>query len=76
MARLAEGRTAFIQGWTYTRPNLGDFGQDYLYRALVALSGLAALPVVEAMYLRSQGERENLYWGEGPWRWPSRPECR
>lgn len=68
IARLAEGRTAFIQGWTYTRPNLGDFGQDYLYRALVALSGLAALPVVEAMYLRSQGERENLYWGDGPWR--------
>lgn len=65
IARLAEGRQSFIQGWTYTRPNLGDFGQDYLYRALVALSGLAALPVVEAMYLRSQGERENCYWGDG-----------
>ncbi len=68
IARLAEGRQSFIQGWTYTKANLGDFGQDYLYRALVALSGLAALPVAEAMYMRSQGERENCYWGDGPYR--------
>ncbi|MDP1737675.1 MAG: DUF1254 domain-containing protein [Caulobacter sp.] len=68
IARLAEGRTSFIQGWTYTKANLGDFDQDYLYRALVALSGLAALPVAEAMYLRSQGERENSYWGDGLYR--------
>lgn len=68
LARLAEGRTSFIQGWTYTKANLGDFDQDYLYRALVALSGLAALPVAEAMYMRSQGERENAYWGDGLYR--------
>ena len=68
IAKLAEGRQAFIQGWSYTKSDLGDFGQDYLYRALVALSGLAALPVVEAMYLRSQGERENSYWGDGLYR--------
>lgn len=65
IVRLAEGRLSFIQGWTYTKANLGDFDQDYRYRALVALSGLAALPVAEAMYLRSQGERENCYWGDG-----------
>ena len=68
IARLAESRQSFIQGWTYTKANLGDFDQDYLYRALVALSGLAALPVAEAMYLRSQGERENSYWGDGLYR--------
>lgn len=68
IARLAEGRQSFIQGWTYTKANLGDFDQDYLYRALVALSGLAALPVAEAMYMRSQGERENSYWGDGLYR--------
>ncbi|HEY8538661.1 MAG TPA: DUF1254 domain-containing protein [Steroidobacteraceae bacterium] len=44
-----------VDGWIYPKPNLGDFGQDYMYRAQVALSGLAALPVVEAMYMRPIG---------------------
>jgi hypothetical protein len=39
-------------GWTYPRPDLGDFGQDYIYRAAVALGGLAALPIAEAMYMQ------------------------
>ncbi|HRD46711.1 MAG TPA: DUF1214 domain-containing protein, partial [Caulobacter sp.] len=47
---------------------LGLYGQDYLYRALVALSGLAALPVVEATYLRSQGERDGAYWSDDLYR--------
>jgi hypothetical protein len=68
IARLALERQQFIQGWSYTRPNLGIFGQDYLYRALVALSGLAALPVVEAMYLRAEGERDGAYWGDDLYR--------
>ncbi|GLR89490.1 DUF1254 domain-containing protein [Bradyrhizobium iriomotense] len=42
-------------GWTFPRFSLGDFGEDYDYRALVALAGLGALPRVEAMYLRSGG---------------------
>jgi hypothetical protein len=46
-----QGRT--IQGWSYPRSNLGDFGQDYLFRAQVALVGLAALPPAEAMYMRA-----------------------
>jgi len=41
------------QGWLYPRANLGDFGQDYLYRAQIAVGGLAALPNVEAMYMRA-----------------------
>lgn len=65
IARVGGSRQQFIQGWSYARPNLGDFGQDYLYRALVAYGGLAALPVAEAMYLRSEGERESAYWGDG-----------
>lgn len=64
----ARGRQTFVQGWTYTRPNLGDFGQDYLYRAIIAMSGLAALPVVEAMYMRSEGDGNGVFTGEGLYR--------
>lgn len=42
-------------GWSFPRFSLGDFGQDYDYRAAVAIGGLAALPRVEAMYLRAGG---------------------
>lgn len=40
-------------GWSFPRRDLGVFGQDYEYRAQVALSGLAALPLEEAVYLRA-----------------------
>jgi hypothetical protein len=40
-----------VDGWTYAEPNLGNFGEDYLYRAFVALTGLAALEPVEAIYI-------------------------
>lgn len=43
----------FIEGWSYPASKLGDFGQDYHFRAAVALGGLAALPLVEATYLRA-----------------------
>ena len=43
----------FIEGWSYPAAKLGDFGQDYHLRAVVALGGLAALPLVEATYLRA-----------------------
>ncbi len=43
----------FIEGWAYPAAKLGDFGQDYRFRAVVALGGLAALPLVEATYLRA-----------------------
>ncbi|WP_333588057.1 DUF1254 domain-containing protein, partial [Phenylobacterium sp.] len=46
----------FIEGWSYPSSKLGDFGQDYAYRAAVALGGLAALPVVEATYMRAEGD--------------------
>lgn len=43
-------------GWSYGKPNVGDFGQDDKLRALVALGGLAALPPVEAMYMTGKSD--------------------
>lgn len=44
------GRIA--KGWLYPKPTLGNFGQDYRFRAQIALTALAALPPAEAMYMR------------------------
>lgn len=68
IARMAKGRQSFVQGWSYTRPNLGNYGQDYLYRAIVALMGLGALPVAEAMYLRAEGDGDGVFNGDGRFR--------
>jgi len=62
------GRDRPVGGWTYPRASLGDFGQDYGYRAAVALSGLAALPAAEAIYLRPEGERDGLFHSDRLWR--------
>src|SRR5262249_29737635 len=43
------GRT--IDGWTYGERHLGNFGDDYLYRAVTALTGLGALEPAEAVYM-------------------------
>ena len=40
-----------VNGWSYPQRNLGNFGDDYLYRAVIALTALAALEVAEATYL-------------------------
>jgi hypothetical protein len=47
-----------VDGWLYPKPNLGNFGDDYLYRAAVALRGLGALEPVEAIYLSCSTDRE------------------
>jgi hypothetical protein len=63
------GGSSFIQGWSYPSARLGDFDQDYGYRAAVALSGLAALPPAEAMYMRAEGDLPgNLFDGGKTWR--------
>ena len=63
------GRQGFVGGWSYPRANLGDYGQDYLYRAMVALGGLAALPPAEAMYMKPQGDGGGLrFTGDGLYR--------
>ncbi|WP_299329066.1 DUF1254 domain-containing protein [Parasphingopyxis sp.] len=41
------------RGWLYPAPGMGDFGEDDLYRARVALGGLGALPREEAIYISS-----------------------
>lgn len=52
---------AAIQGWTYPPTTLGFYNQDYAFRAAVALSGLAALPPAEAMYLNPVGDQGRLF---------------
>ncbi|MBM3643997.1 MAG: DUF1254 domain-containing protein [Alphaproteobacteria bacterium] len=61
LAGLAEATTAirgagvqfgrFVDGWGYSHRSLGNFGTEYLYRAHIALTGLAALEPVEATYM-------------------------
>jgi hypothetical protein len=53
----AQGADA-IDGWSYTRPTIGDFGVDYPYRAAVALRGLLALPEQEAIYTRPVADQK------------------
>ena len=57
-AMLLPPLTDFIQtlsairnhGWAVTRPNIGDFGTDYVYRAGVAYVGLVANTPDQALY--------------------------
>ncbi len=53
-ASLAGRQGQVVDGWIYPKATLGDFGQDYVYRAQVSLGGLAALPPQEAMYMRAR----------------------
>jgi hypothetical protein len=55
-AAQPRGGTYEVGGWAYPRANLGDFGQDYEFRAQIALTGLFALPLAEAVYTRSTGD--------------------
>ena len=55
MLQQFRGRGLVQNGWTFPLYGLGDFGQDYGYRAAVAIGGLAALPRLEAIYLRTAG---------------------
>lgn len=48
-----------VNGWIYPKSNLGSFGIDYPYRAAVAVTGLAAMGQMEAMYLRSAPNTPN-----------------
>lgn len=51
----AQGGTV-AQGWVYPQSDLGDFGADFAYRARVAIGGLGALPVQEALYINGAGD--------------------
>ena len=63
------GPPNYIQGWTYPRNNLGQFGDDFIFRAVVAVTGLGALPQSEAMYLRPEGDNgKSVFSGDGLYR--------
>jgi hypothetical protein len=49
--RSGHGGVKPVNGWTYQTSTSGNFGQDYRHRAGVALTGLGALPRIEAMYM-------------------------
>lgn len=58
-----------VDGWTYPRPSLGNFGDDFIYRAVVAVAGLGALPPQEAMYMGAAGDAgSGLFHGDGLYR--------
>lgn len=50
--RSSRRQGVLAEGWVYPKFNLGNFGLDYFYRGQVAVGGLGALPLVEAMYMR------------------------
>jgi hypothetical protein len=62
------GAPQVVQGWTYPRADVGQFGQDYAFRANVALVGLAALPNAEAMYMRPVVRPDTLMDGDDMYR--------
>lgn len=54
-----------VDGWAYPPWNLGRFEQDYGFRAQIAVSGLFALPLEEALYARSVGDGpDGLFHGD------------
>jgi len=48
--------TRIVHGWAYPPPGVGDFGTNYRLRAVVALTGLAALSAEEATYINYAGD--------------------
>lgn len=54
--------------WLYPACNMGNFQQDYLTRARIAVAGLAALPPSEACYRAAVPAQGRVFEGPGPWR--------
>ena len=46
----------FVEGWSMPQANIGRFGSDYSFRALIALVGIGALTPDEAIYLSPAGD--------------------
>lgn len=57
--RAGGQRGKTINGWSYPERHLGNFGDDDLYRAQIALGALAALEPVEATYLMCGSDAES-----------------
>jgi hypothetical protein len=61
MQEIATSRVRFVkiqEGWSITPPNIGNFGTDYGYRALIALMGLGALEPAEATYMTAVTDKD------------------
>jgi hypothetical protein len=43
---------------------LGEFGDHFIFRAFVAITGLGALNPTEAMYMRPAGDGDGLFEGD------------
>ncbi len=66
---VARSRMNFKDGWLYPAPELGNFGDNYRYRAVVALSGIGALVPAEAIYMRAAGDNgDGRFNGDGVYR--------
>lgn len=55
-AKLAARRASIadvVNGWSFLKPGLGNFGENDAYRAIIALSGVGGLEDIEAMYIRA-----------------------
>lgn len=74
--RLLQSRrnTLVRNGWSFPSHSMGDFGQDYDYRGAIAIAAIAALPRVEAMYLRASGPEGRGYDSARPWRLAFTPD--
>lgn len=51
--RFPEGVGEKINGWAVPNPLVGDYGDDYNFRAVIAWYGTYALPISEAAYARA-----------------------
>lgn len=55
IAKQGDRSALNVGGWLMPRADLGVWGEDYVYRAQIALSGLAALPLAETLYMHAAG---------------------
>ena len=56
LAKSPTGGLDRVGGWGYPQANIGVFGQDYLFRAQTAATGIFALPQDEVIYPRALGD--------------------
>jgi hypothetical protein len=52
------GGAPVVSGWQNPAKGIDEFGQDYALRAHIALTGLAALPMQEAVYLQTEKDAQ------------------
>jgi hypothetical protein len=58
----------FVDGWTCPQPDLREYGDNFVFRGIVAITGLAALSPSEAMHMSPAGDGRGLFRGDGLYR--------